>query len=303
MKVLITGATGFIGQYLVRQLSAQHEIFILARNPLQTFPQDRWSVIEVDLSRKIDGSALPKHIDMIIHLAQAIVALPESANEMFAVNTHSTQQLLDYGRRAGVRRFILASTGDVYGRRTGLCKETDPARPASYYAVTKHASELLALAYSDYFQPCILRLFHPYGPGQTGRLIPKLAARIRQHQPVQLNKQGGPNVTPIYVDDVTRAIEVAMASAYGGVLNICGDIAVSMQELAEEIGRVLQIEPRFQHSDADAVDIGGNNSSMQEVLRRWPLVDLANGLSRTFKEQEGQDVKPEFDFGSRSGPE
>jgi len=239
----------------------------------------------MDLARTLKVSALPAEIDVIIHLAQANVPFPEAANELWAVNTSSTQRLLEYARGARARQFVLASTGDVYGRRTGLCKETDTTAPVGYYGLTKAVAEMLVQTYSDYLRPCILRLFQPYGPGQSDRLIPKLADRIRQGRVVQLNKDDRPRMTPVYVDDVTRAVESAIDSSYSGTVNIAGDRVVSVRELAEEIGRALGYEPFFEESGRESADLMGDNNLMRQLLGDWSIVALDDGLSRTFKDE------------------
>lgn len=286
MKLILTGATGFIGRHLVSRLSAHHEVFALVRELRRLAPAEAISAIEIDLARPFEVKVLPPAIDVIIHLAQANVPFPDDANELFAVNTIATQQLLDYARRAGARQFILASTGDVYGRRHGLTKETDPAQPSGYYAVTKHAAELLVRAYSSYLNPCIMRLYQPYGPGQSNRLIPKLAERIRQRLAVSLHKDDRPRVTPVYVSDVTRAIGCAIDSCYGGTVNIAGDGVVSMRELAAEIGRALETVPAFEETSEQSADLMGCNELMKKAFGSWDMVTLADGLWRTFKNEE-----------------
>ncbi|MEW6207222.1 MAG: NAD(P)-dependent oxidoreductase [Acidobacteriota bacterium] len=281
MKILVTGANGFIGHNLVSRLSGQHEVLAVAREPRLAHHKTA-SFVVMDLSLPLDMRAMPSQMDVIVHLAQANVSWPEGANELFAVNTSATQQLLDYGRRAGARQFILASTGDVYGRRAGLAKETDAAQPASHYAATKYAAEFVVQSYCDYLASCILRLYQPYGPGQLNRLIPKLAERIRQQSAVRLHKNDGPRLTPIYIDDVTRAVERAIASSYSGTVNIAGDQIVSMRELAEAIGRALKSQPSFVETDETMADLMGDNSLMKEVLGNWDMIALADGLARTF---------------------
>jgi nucleoside-diphosphate-sugar epimerase len=243
-------------------------------------------VFVTDLAATLNVSALPAEIDIVIHLAQANVSFPEAANELWAVNTSATQQLLDYGRRARARQFVLASTGDVYGGRTGVCRETDPVAPISYYGLTKRVAEMLVQTYSDYLRPCVLRLFQPYGPGQSDRLIPKLADRIRKGQVVQLNKDDRPRITPVYVDDVTRAVESAIDSSYSGTVNIAGDRVVSIRELAEEIGHALACEPLFEASEQDSADMMGSNGLMKQVLGEWSMVSLTDGLLRALEGKE-----------------
>jgi UDP-glucuronate 4-epimerase len=244
------------------------------------------SFVAMDLSRALDRGLLPAQVDVIIHLAQANVPFPELANDLFAVNTAATQQLLDYARRAGAKQFMLASTGDVYGRIYGPAGETLTPAPGSYYAATKYAAELLVQAYSNHFQTCSLRLFHPYGPGQSARLIPKIAGQIMLGKPIRLNKDSRPHVTPIFIDDVTGAVETVLASPHSGAINIAGDRRVSIRELAEEIGRVLEIEPAFEQTELEATDLAGDNRLMKELLGTWDLVGLSEGLVRMFKSEE-----------------
>src|SRR5262249_36379547 len=135
VKILVTGASGFIGSHLVPRLSSLHEVVAIVRTTDSVLPRAKVSLIEADLG-KLDARRLPDRIDVIIHLAQANKSFPEHANELLAVNAISTQHLLDYGRRAGAGQFVLASTGDVYGKRLGPCAEVDPVEPVSYYAVT-----------------------------------------------------------------------------------------------------------------------------------------------------------------------
>lgn len=286
MKLLVTGAGGFIGRHLVSHLSHSHEVFALVRDRDTHFPGEKVSIIATDLRDPLDPNQLPSTVDVIIHLAQANVPLPKGVNEILAVNTGSTKHLLDYGRKARAKRFILASSGDVYGERLGPSKETDPANATSLYAVSKRAAEMLTQAYSDDMQICILRLFHPYGPQQSGRLIPRFADAIQKREPIKLNRGGRPHLTPIHIDDVLRTFAQAIQSSYSGILNVAGDRAVSVRELAEEIGRVVEAKPLFQTSDDDASDLMGDNTLMKQVFGAWPMVTLTDGLLRTFKRQE-----------------
>ena len=301
MRVLVSGAAGFIGRHLVAHLSAEHEVVALVRPQHKTPPlpglgegvggwgprgMGNVTPTPIDLTRPLEGAALPGSVDVVIHLAQANVRFPDAADELFAVNTAATQQLLDYARRAGAERFILASSGDVYGFRRGPCRESDQPTPTSFYGVTKYASELLVGAYAGYVQGCVMRLFQPFGPGQVSRLIPRLAERIQQGEAVRLHGDDRPHVTPIYVGDVVVAIERAIRLPSSEVLNVAGDTVVSMRELAEAIGRVLERAPIFEPSGESAGDMMGDNARMKAVLGAWPMVGLSDGLASTFERQE-----------------
>ena len=279
MKVMVTGASGFIGRHLVRRLSRVHEVFAVTRDSDVATLGEGVSIIASDLASPLRVRAMPTEMDLIIHLAQANGSFPEAAIELFSINTSATQQLLEYGRGAGVQQFILASSGDVYGNRAGPCRETETAVPASFYAATKYAAELLVQSYSAFLRPCILRFFHPYGPGQSNRLIGKLADRIRSGEAIQIHQRDCPHMTPIYIDDLIHATESATSSGYAGVVNIAGDHTVSMRELSVEIGTLVGCEPKFEETGTETGDLIGDNRLMQELFGTWPLVPLATGLS------------------------
>jgi UDP-glucose 4-epimerase len=157
---------------------------------------------------------------------------------------------------------------------------------ASFYAVTKRSAEMLAQAYSLWLQPCILRLFHPYGSDQTDRLLPRLARAIQEQKPIRLQNGDHPYLSPMHIDDVMIAFERAVDSSWSGVVNIAGDEVVSLRELAEQIGAGLGLEPSFASNDEDATDLCGANALMKEVFGVWPMVGLSDGLRRTFKGEE-----------------
>jgi nucleoside-diphosphate-sugar epimerase len=285
MTILITGAAGFVGRNLIAHLAREHDIVALVRRqPAPPFPANV-AVLMVDLAQPLGFDILPARTDVIIHLAFAEYQFPETANQAFAVNTASTQQLLDYGRRAGVHQFILASTGDVYGPwKVGTARETDPANPVSFYAVTKYAAELLVRSYASLIMPCILRLYHPYGPGQTGRLIPRMIKRIRAGTAVRIHPGNRPHLSPTYIEDVATAFERAMLEKLTGVYNVAGDRAISIYDLACCLGSVIGTVPVFEEVQEEHGDLAGDNSALKRVLGAWPVIALADGLRRSCRD-------------------
>ena len=128
MRILVTGARGFVAGHLVPALVADgHEIFGVVRPGRSARASDGVSAIECDLAAEWDEASLPP-VDTIVHLAQA--ATGSGSGELYRVNTLSTLRLLEHGRRTGCRRFVLASsihhqTGTF---RPAFCRgpETDP---------------------------------------------------------------------------------------------------------------------------------------------------------------------------------
>ena len=284
MNILVTGASGFIGRSLVPALFGDgHAVHALVRARSAFLrPHPDLHLAYQDLASPLDEAAVGPAIDVIVHLAQGNVELPEQAVHLTRVNIQSTVDLLEVGRKRKIRRFILASTGDVYEPKAGILEEDDPVGPVSLYGKSKLCAELMCTGFSRFFEVSILRLFHPYGPGQTGRLIPKLAAQIRGKNPIILHKNQRPRVSPIYIDDVVRVFRRAILSSYSGVVNVSGDTAVTIQELSMELGNLLRCKPAFEESGEETGDLMGKNDRMKQAFSISAMVGLVEGLSRTF---------------------
>jgi UDP-glucose 4-epimerase len=282
MRVLVTGATGFVAPHLLRRLVADgHEGIALGHDEQRIPTGAGITPVVVDLSKPIGDDALPD-FDAVVHLAQANVAFPDSAGQLFSVNVASTQQLLEQARRRAARGFVYASSGSVYGLGEGAVGEDDPRRADDFYAVTKRSGELLVGAYREYFRTAVLRFFAPYGPGQINRLIPGLVARVSSGQAVTLRGGGRPRMTPVYVDDAVEAIVRSLEGDGHLLVNVAGDETASIRELAEKIGAVVERGPVFEDADGEAPgDLIGRNDRLHELLGERRLVPLDEGLRRT----------------------
>ena len=280
MKVLVTGATGFVASHVVPALAgAGHDVLALGHDAQRIPSLDRVEALVVDM-RDLNVSALPE-ADAIVHLAQANVPFPEGADHLAAVNAASTVVLLDYARQVGARRFVLASSASVYGGGRDL-DEDDPLRASDFYAATKIAAERFVAAYAHLLEgTTTMRLVAPYGPGQVGRLIPRLADRIRTGEAVVLNEGSSPWLNPIYVADVVRVVISALGRAGHRTINVAGDEVVGVRELAEMVGEALGVEPSFAESGATATDVVVRNERMKRELGVDGLVPLSEGLRRT----------------------
>ncbi len=194
-KILITGSTGFVGSNLVEQLSKQYHLYCLY-NTQQGFINQNISYIQQDFSKNIDTSKLPSDADCIIHLAANTDKNDDKSN-LFQINTMSTLKLLEYGKTIGIKKFIFASTGGVYGYNSQPCDEESLVNPIDFYSLSKLESELLVKYYSKYYSTTILRLYFPYGIGQKKGIIPLLANKIRNKESIQIYKGNTPKTNPI----------------------------------------------------------------------------------------------------------
>lgn len=282
MRILLTGASGFVGGHLApRLVEAGHDVVCAARASSSYEPPAGARLIELDLARPLDAAALPE-VDAVVHLAQANARFPEGARELHGVNTASTLDLLDHARQSGAQRFVYASSASVYGFGDRPFEEDDPLAGRDFYAVSKINAENLVQAYGDFLTTAVLRLVVPYGPGQEARMIPGLIGRVREGTPVSLNAGGRPRMNPLYIDDVVRALLAVLELDESVVLNVAGDEPVTVPELAELIGEAIGKEPVFEEGDGAAPgDIVADTSRLHELLDLRPLVPLVEGLRRT----------------------
>jgi nucleoside-diphosphate-sugar epimerase len=288
MIVLVTGATGFVAGHLIPLLVAQgHHVVALGHDAarLERLPQAEHLIL--DLRDPGIGNALPARVDAVIHLAQANIGFPEGASDLFEVNVSSTQRLLEHARRAGVRRFVYASTGTVYGGGDRPWKEIDRTDGNGYYAATRQAAERLVQAYTG-FVPCtILRLFAPYGPGQRGRMVPGLIDRVRAGQPVTLREGGRPCFNPLYISHVADVFAQALSLEGDHTVNVAGDEVLSIRDMAEIIGCVVGREPVFEEVTGDS---GGDFVADTTLMRRTfrlpeRLISFEQGVTRLLDAQ------------------
>lgn len=286
MRLVVSGALGFIGRHLVAELRDRHEITALVRAQDMVDIPKGIRVIAHDLTAPIAEAKLPVEVDAVIHLAQSVNyrSFPTEADDIAAVNIQSTVRLLDYARRAGARCFIAASTGGVYGHAADPSCETDLPHPEGFYAATRYSAELLAQCFADYMSVVVFRFFFVYGPRQRGMLVSNLVGRVLANEEVTIEGRPGLRINPIFVADAVRAFEPALALGSSGIFNIAGDEDVTITDIvrlaAEAAGRDARI--RYAGEPAATVLLG-DNARMKSVLGVCPRVTVREGLTHVVR--------------------
>ena len=281
MRLLITGAAGFVGSHLVDHLADRHEVYAMTRRAPPPELAGRATWIEQDLCA-FDETALPEQVDGIVHLAQSAHyrEFPDGAPDVFAVNVSSTFSLLEYARRAGARSVVLASTGGLYGYRRHPIREVeDEPRPTTFYFRSKRAAEILAEAYTDLFSVVVFRFFFVYGAGQTRMLIPTLIDKVVSGQEIVVDGDPGLTINPIHVDDAVRAFEPALELGRSTTLNVAGEEHVTVTGLVDLIGEIAGRAPAITHGPAQADgDLVADIGRLRELLGVHPEISLRDGL-------------------------
>ncbi|BBK41073.1 epimerase/dehydratase [Allostella vacuolata] len=213
--MLVTGASGFVGQAVAaRLLASGHQVAAAVRRPGDA-PTGTAAQVIGDLAGPVDWSAALRGIDAVAHLAARVhvmrdrAADPEAA--FAAVNETATRDLAAAALAAGVRRFVFLSTVKVLGERTAPgrpFRDGDPARPEDAYGRSKLAAEE-ALAAMPGLEPVVLRPPLVYGPGVRANLR-ALARLARSGLPLPFGRLANRR-SLVGVSNLAAAVELCLS--------------------------------------------------------------------------------------------
>ena len=123
---------------------------------------------------------------MVIHLAQSsnYRNFPFKADDIFKINVASTFELLEWCRKRKIKKFFLASSGNVYGDQSSLLKETSRTNPSSFYGVSKLAAEKISQSYQRVFSDSYFKNFHCFWARSKNMLIPNIINKIQNDEEI-----------------------------------------------------------------------------------------------------------------------
>ncbi|MCK4807083.1 MAG: NAD-dependent epimerase/dehydratase family protein [Candidatus Aegiribacteria sp.] len=317
MKYLVTGAAGFIGSHLVRQLLSEGKEVVAVDCFRDYYPPElkraniadllknpSFKLFEEDLSVKnmswLDRAFDPHEEILIYHLA-AQAGVRKSWGEEFSQytvdNIMSTQNLLEWSvRRGNVRNFIYASSSSVYGRATDLPMVEDMTLPVpdSPYGVTKLAAENLVRLYTrNYGLPSVsLRFFTVYGPGQRPDMAFSIFLEaIRKGSPLRIFGDGSQTRDFTYVGDVVQGLRLSEKCTDGKVMNLGGGNTLSLLKAIGILEEAAGMKAKLSFLPVQPGDVRDTFASTEllEKTTGWkPSTPLIEGLRRQFLETENR---------------
>jgi UDP-glucose 4-epimerase len=311
VKVVVTGAAGFIGSHLTESLLADgHEVTgvdaftdYYARSAKEhNLEKSRghraFRLVEGRL-QDLDLRPVLEHAGQVFHLAAQAGVRASWGREFAHYTEHNvlaTQRLLEAARAAGGPRVVYASSSSVYGDAPALpLREDARCEPVSPYGVSKLAAEHLGVLYHRNFGlPVVsLRYFTVYGPRQRPDMaFHRFLKAARDGEPIHVFGDGGQTRDFTFVSDIVAATRAAADSGRpGSVYNVGGGERVVLNDVLRRIedvtGRRLTVV-RDEVQKGDMRDTFADTTAAQRDLGFRSTVSLAQGLGREWEWIRGQ---------------
>ena len=315
MRVLVTGAAGFIGSHLCdRLLYEGHQIVALdtiatgrLENIAHLWGRDDFCFIKHDVSNFI---FVPGRVDAVLHFASPASPNPHSpfgylqrpiqTLKVGALGTHNALGVA----RANRARFLLASTSEVYGdpqehpQREDYYGYVNPVGPRSVYDEAKRFAEAMTMAYHHYhgLDTRIARIFNTYGPRMRpddGRVVPNFVRQALAGEPVTIHGDGRQTRSFCYIDDLVDGLYRLLLSDFHEPINLGNPTEITISELASTVLRlthsmegitVLPEERVLTDPQRRCPDI----ARAREQLHWHPKIGLEAGLLRLIEDFQAQ---------------
>lgn len=304
MKVIVTGAAGFIGSHVAEKLARRGDEVIGLDNfndyydparkranerRLQVYPnfrmiegdiRDRQHVFDLFEAEKFEAVA---HLAAMAGVRKAI----EDPELYVQVDYNGTQNLMDAARAFRINNFVFASTSSVYGDTKQIpFIETDPCdRPLQPYAAAKRAAEILGFSYYHLFKLnfTVIRFFTVYGPhGRPDMMAYLVADSITKGKPVPLYEGGQMWRDWTFVDDITDGVVAAVDQPLGyEVLNLGRGEPVLLKDFVEVLEDLAGKDANLVDTPkiaADVIRTYADISKARQLLGYNPQVSVAEGV-------------------------
>lgn len=308
MKILVTGAAGFIGSHVAQHLLERGADVVALDNFAPNYRRARKEanlaayvhhprcefidadIRDADFLRDLFAA---QRFDRVAHLAAMgnVRYSIEHAPEYVDVNIRGTVNLLEAARLSGTRTFVFASTSSVYGQADVIpFVETAPAsRPLAPYPATKIACEALAHAYHVAFDlKCTgLRLFNVYGPRGRPDMMPyQFTQKIAAGETIRVFDEGRPQRDWTYIDDIVSGVLAALDAGFDYELINLGrgqpiELSRFIAIIEQLVGRAAISEPAPLPPTEPAITYA-NIDKAARLLNYRPQTSIEDGLAQFY---------------------
>lgn len=310
MRILVTGAAGFLGSHLCERLLSEGHSVIGMDNFITGSPanlahlaaNEHFSFIKHDVSEFI---FVPQQVDAVLHFASpaspnpaspfSYPNLPIQTMKAGALGTHNTLGVA----KAFHARFLLASTSEIYGdpiehpQKETYWGHADPIGFRSVYDEAKRFAEALTMAYHRFHEldTRIVRIFNTYGPRMRiddGRVVPNFIQEALLGKPITVYGDGSQTRSFCYVDDLIEGIYRLLMSDEHMPVNIGNPAEISILHFAEVINQMvgnkagILFEPTRRLGD-DPQRRQPDITRAREILHWQPTTNLETGLANTIE--------------------
>ncbi|QSG01702.1 NAD-dependent epimerase/dehydratase family protein [Natranaeroarchaeum sulfidigenes] len=306
-RVLITGGAGFIGSHVAELLLHRHnDVFIaddFSNSTKKWVPKDA-DVIEADLTKQDTvEKVVTDDLDIVFHLAARKDPNDDDPQGQFSENTTMTHLLLEQCRTVGVDQFAFASSSTVYGEAPRPTPEDyAPLEPISVYGASKLGEEGLVSTYahSHKMTTFIFRFANIVGPRLRGAVIPDFIEKLRADpDSLTILGNGRQEKSYMHVTDCVNAMCYIVENATERTepvhtFNLGTKTTTSVDEIAEIVSDVLDMEPSFEYTGGDrgwTGDVPKMRLSVQKLTELgWePNHTSSTAVRKAAEELEGAD--------------
>jgi len=304
LRIMVTGAAGFIGHHIVEVLSEQGYSVVGVDTFIRSSPR-AYRILEeldvkvhrVDVRNTWELAGLMKNVDAVVHAA-ALVSVEESFErpELYMdVNATGVASVSRAAMVRGVERIVYLSSAAVYGDPVKLpIREDHPLNPISIYGVSKTAGEMVlkSMAAKGGYNYVILRLFNVYGPGQErspyAGVLTVFAKRALRGEPLIIYGDGEQTRDFIYVGDVADAVVKALETDnVNETYNIGSGVETRIKDLAELVIKAVGMDIGVEHAPPRKGDIRRSVAEISKsrlMLGYNPSIRLEDGVKRLINE-------------------
>ena len=307
MRILITGAAGFLGSHLCdRMIKEGHEVIGMdnlitgdMNNLSHLMPVKEFSFYHYDVTKFVH---VPGDLEAVMHFASPAspldyLKMPIQTLKVGSLGTHNLLGLA----KAKNAKFMIASTSEVYGdplvhpQSEEYWGNVNPIGPRGVYDEAKRFQEAMTMAYHTYHNvdTRIVRIFNTYGPRMRvndGRALPAFFSQAIEGKDITVFGDGSQTRSFCYVDDLVEGIYRLLQSDYVYPVNIGNPMEISIKQAAEEVIKLTHTNSKIIYMDLPKDDPKVRQpdiSKAKEILRWSPKVSREEGFIRTYEYFKG----------------